>query len=366
MIDKGANIVEVAIDYPETLVNIWKYTHNEDLPEFSKEQCGKLWLKLENILAGNFKDNIPGIKNYCEAQDAARDFLAAFFQAACPVHINSMSALIANAKKFLARKNNPVQYELNEILHEAILDLEKQQLIERDESSRGHKISSNTWVALTGTSVACQASMSDYEKNQQNVENFTTKLRNGSAEHSRILTPADAKSLVLQLLKAFGGWTKKTDLFTAMQNHIPEQMRIVDIQAGNEDNEVSLENIVAVEDDYMDEFDAMQINRIAGMAAERIWKRICEVSNKVFCLYYLPKTFTECDVKLEDIGASSTVSDQNRKISNIVQDEMKNYLNANDGDKSLAIRHTVKKILRSLCGSCTESGYNPGLYSREI
>jgi hypothetical protein len=69
---------------------------------------------------------------------------------------------------------------------------------------------------------------------------------------------------------------------------------------------------------------------------------------------------------LEDIGASSTVSDQNRKISNIMQDEMKNYLNANEGDKSLAVRRTVRKILRSLCGSCTESGYNPGLYSLEI
>ena len=357
---------DLRIIFPETLVNIWKYTHNENLPEFSNEQCGKVWQKLENILAGKFKNNIPGIKNYQKAQEAARDFLVDFFQAACPAHINSMSALIANAKKYLARKNNPIQYELNEILHEAILDLEKQQLIERDERSRGHKISSNTWVALTGTSVACQASMIDYERNKQNVENFTTKLRNGSAEHSRILTPADAKALVLQLLKAFGGWTKKTDLFTAMQNHIPEQMKIVDIQARNEDEEVSLENIVAVEDDYMDEFDAMQINRIAGIAAERIWKRICEVSNKVFCLYYLPKTFSKCDVKLGDIGATSTVSDQNRRISNIVQDEMKSYLDANDGDKSQAVRRTVRKILRSLCGSCTESGYNPGLYSREI
>ena len=350
----------LVISYPDSLVNMWRYVRAA--PDELDDRCwGAVWKELTNIIAGCLKKE--GIKS---CHDAAQDFLCEMLRKACPVHIRSVSILVSEAKKYLARKNNPVQNELNKILHKALRNLEKSGVVERDAASKKHRISNQTLFAVTGTPVSQKASLDDYKNNRYSVDIFQTKLRKGSAEHSQILTSANAKVLVLQLLNAFGGWTKKTDLFTAMQNHIPEQMKIVDIQAENKDDEVSLENIVAVEDDYMDKFDAMQINRIAGITAERIWEKICKVSNKVFCLFYLPKTFYEHDVKAEDIGVIPTVYNHNKKISEIVQDEIKSYLDDNDGDKSKAVRRAVRKILGSLQGRCTKSGYNPGSYSRKI
>ena len=355
--------VSVVINYPDSLVNMWQYTHNEAPSEFTGELCGQVWEKLEAVLAGSLKNNLPGIESYQDAKDAAQSFLVEMLKNACPYHIRNVSILVSNARKYLARKNNPVQYELNEILHEALNDLEKSGAIERDSASKNHRISNLTLFALAGTPNTKKSSLNDYENNKHIVGTFTTKLREGAPEHSRILTPTDARELVMQLLKAFGGWTNKAAIFKAMQNHIPDQMRII---PGVEIEDEDIVNKPAPEDnDYMDDFSMMQINRISGIASERIWERICKISNKVFCLYYLPKTIFEKDVKMEALGKTSTVSDQNRKITLIVQDEIGNYLKENDGYESAAIKKTVKKIFKNLCGTCTESGYNPGLYSRE-
>ena len=359
--------MSVVIHYPDTLVNVWKYTHNEASFEFTEELCGRVWEKLISVLAGCLKNKVPGIESFQDAQDAAQGFLVEMLQSACPVHIRSVSILVSNAKKYLARRNNPVQYELNEILHEALNDLEKSGVIERDAASRNHWISNQTLFAVAGTPVAQKASLKDYENNRDTVGSFTTKLRSGSPEHSRILAPADAKELVMQLLKAFGGWTNKSDIFKAMQNHIPEQMRVISAHTMDDEDNDYLENIAADPDDnYMDDFSAMQIKRISGIASERIWERICKISNEVFCLYYLPKNILQKDVKMEAVGKTSTVSDQNKKFTRIVRDEIGNYLQENNGYESVLIKRTVNKIFRNLYGCCTESGYNPGLYSREV
>ena len=361
-----------SIVFPDTLVNMWNFANRQNSNNFSEDLYFISWNIIIKFLASHFvKNQLPGIDDYTVAEDEAKCFFIDLLQGSCPVHIRSYTNLIANARKYLARKNNPVQYELNSILHLAITDLEKLHRIERDAQSKNKNISKFTLLAIINTPENCKGTFQNYEKNKASIPNYSTKIRGGSVEHSKILSPSDARELVLQLLQAFGGWTKKTDLFTAMQNHVPEQFKIVSLTPLEEEDENLLENLGGVEDEYENDFEKIQVLRIASLTAERIWKRICSISNKVFCLYYLPKTIStvtevKVDIKMDTLGKTSTVSDQNRKIATIVQDEMGTYMEDNEGYKSKSIKRTVVKILNVLGGNCTQCGYKPGIFSKEI
>ena len=357
--------MEYEITYPDTLVRIWKYMCQEDVPNFSGEICGSIWKCLEDKLAYRLHNsNVPGINCPEDAQDAARGFLVKVLcpDAPCPIFIRSFSVLVKNARKYLAKINSPVLYEANDILHEALLTLEKDNRIERDSASKGHRISAATAFAFSGTPTTQIASWSDYKKNKETVPHFKTKIW-GTAEHTRILSPANAQDLVLQLLKAFGGWTKEALLFKAMKNHIPKQLEFVKLEPNPEIDNNPLENIAAPEDHWMEDFDKMQIIRLANQTSERIWKQICKISNEVFCCYYLPNTLSNSERgrNLQDFGKSSTISDRNRKIETIVRNEIAHYIRYDDVYKSDAITRTLNHIFVSLYGRCTKSGYDPGL-----
>ena len=65
-----------------------------------------------------------------------------------PNHIASISFLVQQMRKFLAKKRNPVQYELNNILRNALLTLEKRGEVKREQGYRGEKITNKTRFAL--------------------------------------------------------------------------------------------------------------------------------------------------------------------------------------------------------------------------
>ena len=345
------------IIYPQTLVLLWKYEHGMDVGDFNAEEA---WLSVIDVL----KRSLPNQK---DKYDDVMFCLTTLLQdSSAPTCIRSRYSLIAKARQILARENNPVQYELDDILREALLKLEEQGVIERDEASKGHRISKSTLFAFKGTSTTKKASLEDYEKNKHTVQQFSSKIRGNSPEHTRILAPADALKLVEQLLKSFGGWVQKTDLLKVIKNHIPEQLTVVSLSGDSNEGLNLLENLPAEgEDDFIDEFDRLQAANIANSASNRIWERICAISDKVFCLYYLPG-LSDNNVSMKDIGNTSTVSDQNKKISTIVKDELKNYKDYNNSYKASAVEAALNKILANLFGKCTESGYNTPLYSNEV
>ena len=337
------------IQYPQTLTKLWQYQHGNAVLEFDANAA------YQSLLA-----TVQGAFQSCSnKEDMAGDFLVHLWNGAIPVFIRSRSILIAQAKKFAAKQNNLVQYELNEILHDALITLEKQGIIERDSASVGHRISFLTSFAFKGTPVDKKGTVEDYGKNKGQVGFFCARIRNDDPEKTRLLAPKDAQLLIKQLLQAFGGWTKKTDLFYAMQNHIPPQMRMIAV-----DNQFSVLSLQA-EDDFYDafdnEFDVMQATDEVESTRDNIWKKICDENReKVFCFYSLP-TFDGKEVRLKDIGKTSTISDQNTKIRSIMQDELKNYQNSTTpGEKAV-----VNKIFKELNGKCTDSGYDPDLYVQE-
>lgn len=353
------------IEYPETLVNLWKYTHQIKTPGFDESKAEEAADSVKKILISHF----TGTEE--DKQDCAGDYYTQMITAAkAPVDVRSSTVMIARAKKYLAQKNNPVQYEMDDILREALLTLEKDGVIQRDKASQGHRISGMSFFAFKGTPDEKKSSMDVYEKNKHSVSNFTVKCRGDSPEHTRMLAPSDAVKLVKQLLTAFDGWVKKPDLLRAMKNHIPEQMQIISDAPLKDDDGNSGSRLANSPDphdivDEFDEFDRIQYLRIARTTSEKIWTRICAVSDKVFCLYSLPK-LSGIDVKMKDLGSTSTVSDQNEKFRKIMKEEIKYYWDFTGAYKGDIVKFALEKIFKNLYGRCTESGYNSPLYSGEM
>ena len=352
------------LKYPETLVKMWLYSKSsEEEILFTEQNFADAWEQINGILKKEIK-NLPNMSDESDCTDAANDFLVVLLRGKCPDNIKSESILKQECKKYLARKRNPQQYELNLILCEALRSLEKDGKIRRNKASEGKRISQHTSFVLSNLSEDCPvADISNYEYNRDTVSLYRTKIRANDPEHTRILAPLDAQKLILELLYAFGGWTRKGDLLKTMQNHIPEQLCIVQNVAGK-DQEIDIENQEGENFSYYEyEFKAAMTKSYE--AAERIWERVCKISDKVFCLYFLPKIY-DIKVTQSSLGASSTVSDQNQRIENIYADELKEYMV--DRDK-LETRDRKRMdcisdlILQKLDGKCTEKGMNPHLLS---
>ena len=108
--------------------------------------------------------------------------------------------------------------------------------------------------------------------------------------------------------------------------------------------------------------------------SEQMWARICsEVTegDELFCLYFLPTRFKNFTTektprkRQEYFGPTSTVSDKNKKLEMIWDEELTLVL-GNDVRKitrrgNYYAHLTMKGVLMELNGRCTEIGYNPHL-----
>ena len=359
------------LKYPDDIVLLWNHAHYSTETASKGDNFCKIWESLYSSLAKMLhKSNIPGIKNNeLEAQDAANDFIAHLLTGPCPEHMTKESILCSECRKFLAKKRNPVQYELNDILHTALLSLEAQKLIEREDAGKGKRISRTVKFALSGTDLLLSGSWELYQERSAGIPRYITKCRNNDWEHTRILTPENANDLVLQLLHAFGGWTQTQDLLRAAMNHISDQFILEKDESI--DTEDSRKDDVKFADkeggNYIFEHETQLSYMIGIESANHIWERICKISQKVFCLFSLPKYYYQKDIPLRKVGSTSTVSDQDKKIMQILKnelDELKIYFSATAHERAV-ILGIIQKIFCFLTDRCTENGYSSDLYCNE-
>lgn len=353
------------VQYPETLVEIWKFMHGDTWDD--NPVCGEMYQALlDAIIQASI--TIPGISNQEERSDAARDFLAYLFQGGCPSHIGSRSILIREMKKYLALNRSPVLHELDQILREALRSLEKEKQILRDDKSIGKRISQFTYFALPNTPYSKTASFEDYEKNAQDIPIYHTKLRGGNIEDSKILPLSSARELVMRLIQAFGGWVRMSDLSRAMRKHVPELLQIVPISGGDPNSEIQkdpVENLTKENDDsFIYEFEEEQMRTMAYEAGKRIWKKISAISIETFCLYTLPKGLFNRKYPMKSIGKTSTVSDQDKKCFRVLQNEFLVLQKEEfDDNRTEKLQNAFfNKIINFLSGQCSEKGYFKGLY----
>lgn len=362
---------EFNFQYPQTLHDIWRITHRlEPIPLSEDSQptihtdaeYEKAYSQLLNDLT-QICGSIRVIKSKKEAKEAANDYIAHLLSKEGPETFSSKSYLGNDCRKYLARKNNPVQYEMNEILREALHALANEGKIKCDFASKGKKYSNLTHFALSSCSKneSEVATRDNYLRNKHKVSSYTTTARAGNWENTRMITLENAKLLVLELLDAFGSWVTIEDLMYAMSKHIPEQRQIVSFETDNVTRN-AIENIADDDyddEEYMDKFHIHQINIKALQLSEILWERICAVNTQTFCLYYLPKKwFDKKKVTMDTLGASSTVGDQNDKLEKIFQKGLKRYLLENGNRLTNLI---LRKFPKIFLYRCTEIGYKPDL-----
>lgn len=366
--------IKTELHFPDDLVYMWNSAHNvPDGTTLSSSEIADKWVAVQSLLSGFIlKNRMPGIRSRQDALDAANDYLCHLLSGICPQNITSHSGLIANMKKYLARKRNPVQYEMVQILYAALRTLEKAGKIKRDENSVGKHISGQTWFTLADCKNPGRASRDDYEMNRSKVPLYRAVIRANDPERSRIIPPASARDLVLHLLDAFGGWTLSGDLLWAMQFHVPEQLKYVSPQA-DPDSPSELdptENIPDAEaKNYIYEYDHEAVEMIAGETVRRIWDQVSKINDKLFCLYFLPQYLpgAAADSRLEDFGPHSTAADQNKRITKIMAEELSAYKSHFEVSRreQVAQNAVLQKISSNLHQNCTEKGYIITLHKAE-
>ena len=366
--------IKTELHFPDDLVCMWNSAHNvADGAALGSEEVADKWVAVQTMLCGYIlKNRLPGI--YCrqDALDAANDYLCHLLSGICPGNITSHSILIANMKRYLAWKRNPVQSEMVKILFAALRTLEKAGKIKRDENSIGRNISGRTWFSLSDCKNPGCAGRDDYERNRSKVPSYRTVIRANDPERSRIIPPKSARDLVLHLLDAFGGWTLSSDLLWAMQFHVPEQLKYVSPQADPDSlSELDpTENIPDAEaQNYIYEYDHEAVEMIAGETVRRIWDQVSKINDKLFCLYFLPQYLPDAiaDAVLEDFGPHSTAADQNKRITKIMAEELSAYkFHSEVSIREQAAENAVlQKISSNLHQNCTEKGYIITLHKAE-
>lgn len=372
--------IQTELKFPDDLVFLWNGARYHQSEVIANDIYNAKWIAVQTMLFEHLNKIRPlGIHTKQDVVDAVNDYMvSSLFSESCPDYILSSAVLITRMKQYLARKRNPVQYEMNLILRSALRSLEKDGKVKRDENSKGKHISGLTLFQRTDSKNDSLGNRKNYQKNRNKIPFYRTVVRANDPEHSRIIPQESARDLVMNLLDGFGGWTNTGDLLWAMQFHVPEQMKFVseeELAPKNDDLDSPAANPLSnlpkdQSETFIYGFDQEFIAMNAAETSQRIWERVSKISDKVFCLYFLPDYLSvspDYSVKLADLGPTSTVSDQNKKITRIMADELKDYesySSASDREK-VAMREVLKNISLNLHQNCTEKGHNVPLLGDE-
>lgn len=362
------------LNFPDDLLFMWDKANNVIVNNDDELKYLEYWQYLENALAKQI-ESVPGFENRrFKAKEAAVDYMInELFCGDRPENITAMGLLIRNFKKYLAQKNNPVQFELDKILRMALRTLEKNNQVKRESCAVGKNISGDTLFALSSVAVpeSAIAEFSTYEARKHLIPQYTTKVRAKNWEKTQIIPPSIAQELVIKLLEVFETWTKERDLLSAIENHIPEQLNVVSeselISPDDEENS----RITFLDDSadfFIYEYDLRDANFNAAGLSMKIWHRVCRVSDKSFCLYYLPvNLYQRQDITQSSAGDHRRVSEDCKKIEKIFKNELQELcdLAPNYDGRNTVIRQVISKIGQNLSGKCTEKGYSRNLYTSE-
>lgn len=370
------------IKYPDTLVEIWKRFNLQE-SNLTEEEVGEAWCYISMQLTKEAESFIK-VHNgsIADVKDLVEEMLSDLMKIPLgQVEVKTYPNLVRDLRKMIAKKNNPAGYELNDIINTALRELEKAKMIVRDAASKGKRISSLTSFKLVG-SPDRDANVSDYEANASKIPMYWPKERGGSMEHSRIITPENARKLLLELLAVFNGWTSKGVLVSAALKHIPEDcmFKLESLPEERDDTRTEDERLTIMskrdEDkncynvDSINDFYENQAQVIIEDKSIIIWNKACEISKvKFFCLYYIPEHFGNDDEKrtvLEDFGKTSTMGDQNTRLKEMCDQELKAIdeirgMQRVTGLQREYVKYILNGIVLKLYRKCSENGYNPNL-----
>lgn len=293
------------------------------------------------------------------ASELAGDFLVALAQKEISGLITTKACLRREFRRWLTRRDNPAKAELWGIVSHALLELEKQGVVERPPGFRTHHNRNETpWRLAGGT-----AEHPDWGKEPQIAAVMPRLVR--KVVHDRVLKPAEARAAVKAILQTLGGEITMRDLVECIVQHVPlyQETTSMDAPTGNVDHDEPTTLHDHLEAKVLDDYSLFARDE-SEQASKAIWEEASAIRRgrknpvegvRVLCCYLLPKDVFGQDVTLADFGPTSTVQEVLADLRNILKRRLPES-GRNRLEQSVFLS-TVRGIIDQLVQFCSEIGY---------
>ena len=385
------------IVYPDSITDLYCYCNRLELPAGTcvtdEGTAGVVW-------AAVWMKVYNGLKcSYSDAEALASEFMnELIYNGTCPDEIDRSGILIQRAKKLAMSHVDPCGKEINEVLHAALLQLVAEGVLQRTDEAKC--ISSGTLFWLCGRKSKRVATSDECESMFNVLPKVGKKVLDESTEGKRMLTPSDAKSLIVGLLKVLGEDYAVTasDFMACLKNRtrniVVEFVPYQEIQGKddeeNDDNdddydlrrkdvgEGSDRDILGKDASNALSYREYWLEHQSNQLAADIWEKVSWIPDgiKVLMRYTLPEMYRKdmkkhpvwedgkkCDtdvsktITASDFGDARKVAYIHEKVCKILRQRLGEALNRpNEFDFSgwdLA-SETIKRILEK----CSENGFD--------
>ena len=376
------------IVYPDSITDLYCYLNKLESPAGTcvtdERTAGVVWAAVWMKVYNGLKDS------YFDAEDLAWEFMNELInKGTCPDEIDSSGILIQRSRKMAMSHVDPCGKEINEVLHAALLQLVAEGVLQRTDETKC--ISSGTQFWLFGQKPKRVASSNECESLFNVLPQVGKKVIDESTEGKRMLTPSDAKDLIVGLLKVLGEDYAVTasDFMACLKNRtrnviefvpFPEIKRKDDEENGDDDDDCDLRGPDIPGKNASNDISYREywLEHKSNQLAAEIWEKVSGISDgvKILTQYTLPEMYRKdlkkhpvwedgkkCDIDVSktitaaDFGDAPKVAYIHGKICRILRQRLGEALcRPNEFDfsgRDLA-SETIKRILEK----CSENGFD--------
>lgn len=205
--EMGAVAGGYELKFPTSLTDLYKYCNGIGSPfgigVDADKMAGRIWASLCVVLysAVNEQSKLNG---HWATEDLVSGFLSdLFYSRSCPDEIDSIGILIKRAKKFAMETIDECGKEVNRVLHDGLRQLVRDGVVLRSDPDKCISQGTRFWLAeidcgKVATPELCRARFGRVKRVGKDIRDYSTLKK-------RLLTPSEAKDVVVGLLKALGG-----------------------------------------------------------------------------------------------------------------------------------------------------------------
>jgi hypothetical protein len=303
-------------------------------------------------------------------EDLAGDFLL-HLKAENKREIQTLSGLKREFSKFLTDRNDPESKELWEIISDALHQGGREGWARRLDDLHSEK--NHNQAVWTSALPGCDQKTLDLAQFEQRAKKIPCFYPGRTA--GRILPPSDAVELIRRLLKEAQVPIVFSILFNEARRHVVFGLRWAE-ELGEESEAEDGEKPQIQHADRS--WEVVQWAREeSAERGDRIWCAIQALkTEKVLCLYILPKHFLGQKPTLSGMGDFRRTSENSLEIMSILAQELKverlksdaahqrpDVIDEQDDDFIKAWTVMIHFVAERLLVKCSEKGFNPALSS---
>lgn len=289
-------------------------------------------------------------------------------------HVQSEGALAHELSKYLTRRESPAFHEVWKALSHALLELEKEGLVQRLSPSGGANSQATEWC-IAGASGLPPAILENFFKDASELTIYRPARKDG-----RLLAPAQARELALGMLNLAHGPILMQSLHGEAMKHVVLQMiypESIELNTGEDEGMKSesrdLADRMAVNDYILQEE--------AQVRARQIWDRLEESGDgKTLCMYYIPKHLLGASVTGNDLGDPRRISESGKRIREAFQEAIDLTPTLAECQESASMAHRdpsdgglsgnqvrlLGRIAETLMSFCSEKSWDSNLKSTQV